>query len=54
MSANKIPNKHLKTLERRLNYLESLVEKGEGNSYDKAEIAALIHILDYIEQEEGV
>lgn len=43
------PNKHIRTLERRLSYLEGLDDKGEANSYDLAEIAALRRAIDFIE-----
>lgn len=44
-----IPNKHIKTLNRRLEYLESLRTRDEVNSYDLAEIAALREAIDCLE-----
>lgn len=43
-----IPNKHIKTLTRRLNYLLSLGE--DANSYDKAEIGALSLAVDVLNE----
>lgn len=44
-----IPNKHIKTLNRRLAYLESLTVKGEANSYDQSEISALKEAIECME-----
>ena len=58
MEHSPVPNKHIKTLNRRLRYLEKLQAAGEANSYDLAEIAALRAGLEVIsprslEEKEG-
>jgi hypothetical protein len=44
-----VPKKHIKTLNRRLTYLESLQDSNEANSYDLAEIAALRAVLGFVQ-----
>lgn len=44
-----VPTKHIKTLKRRLAYLESVKEADEANSYDLAEIAALKSVLKAVD-----
>ena len=44
-----VPSKHIKTLNRRLTYLEALDAYGDANSYDLSEIGALRHVIRYIQ-----
>ena len=49
-----IPNKHFKTLTRRLDYLRTLKKEDTANSYDLAEIAALeqaLEVMEYVRSE---
>lgn len=49
-----IPNKHFKTLTRRLDYLLTLKKEDSANSYDLAEIAALekaLEVMEYVRSE---
>lgn len=43
-----VPSKHIKTLTRRLKYLEGLKKEKEANSFDLAEIAALRTVLEFV------
>lgn len=44
-----VSNKHTRILRRRAEYLQKLVDSGEANSYDKAELAALTSAVGYVE-----
>lgn len=42
-----LPPEHIKTLKRRLEYLNSLVDKEQVNSYDLSEIGAIQAVVGY-------
>lgn len=52
-----VPSKHIKTITRRLQYLEKVRDDDEANSYDLAEIAALrsaLTAIEYMNEKERV
>lgn len=41
-----VPQKHIKTLARRLKFLEQKIADGKYNSFDQAEVLALSRVLE--------
>lgn len=48
-----VPRKHIKTLARRLKFLEQKIADGKYNSFDQAEVLALSRVLEELSKDDN-
>lgn len=48
-----VPQKHIKTLARRLKFLEQKIADGKYNSFDQAEVLALSRVLEELSKDDN-
>lgn len=48
-----VPQKHIKTLARRLKFLEQKIADGKYNSFDQAEVLALSRVLKELSKDDN-